>query len=112
MAGLGWQGKSLLLVTPLYGARVRLATVLTEAPLETDSPIKNQCGECTRCRDACPAEAIKGAGTEENYGSRSEALDLSRCVDKTAGEFAKIPEVGAAICGICIKVCPFGRKAR
>ena len=109
MAGLGWQGKSLLLVNPDYGPRIRLATILTDAPLNVDSPIKNRCGECNLCREACPAGAIKGVGTKDNYKSREEALYFSRCVDKLVGEFSKLPNVDAPICGICIKVCPFGR---
>jgi len=108
MAGLGWQGKNLLLITPQYGSRVRLVTVLTSAPLDVDGPIKNRCGDCTACRDACPAQAIKGIKTKSHYTSRDEALYFSRCVEKVQGEFAKIPEVGVPICGICIKVCPFG----
>jgi epoxyqueuosine reductase QueG len=110
MSGLGWQGKSLLLVNPQYGPRIRLVTVLTSAPLKTDDPIKNRCGKCTLCRDACPVGAIKGVGTKDHYKSRSKAIYLSRCAEKLAGEFAKLPNVGAPICGICIKVCPFGRK--
>jgi len=109
MAGLGWQGKSLLLVNPHYGPRIRLVTVLTDAPLETDRPLENRCGECNLCRDACPARAIKGIGTKDHYKSREEALHLSRCVEKLTGEFAELPNVGSAICGICIKACPFGR---
>jgi epoxyqueuosine reductase QueG len=109
MAGLGWQGKSLLLVNPDYGPRIRLASVLTDAPLKIDRPIKNRCGECSLCTDACPARAIKGVGTKENYKSREEALYFSRCVEKLTGEFAKLPDVGSPVCGICIKVCPFGR---
>jgi epoxyqueuosine reductase len=109
MAGLGWQGKSLLLVNPHYGPRIRLVTVLTDAPLSVDSPMENRCGECTLCRDACPAGAIKGVGTKDNYKSRDEALYFSRCVEKLTVEFSKLPNVGSAICGICIKVCPFGR---
>ena len=109
MAGLGWQGKNLLLITPQYGSRVRLVTVLTDAPLAVDGPIKNRCGDCTECRDACPAQAIKGVKTESHYKNRNEALYFSRCVEKVQQEFAKIPEVGVPICGICIKVCPFGR---
>jgi epoxyqueuosine reductase QueG len=62
------------------------------------------------CQDACPAGAIKGINTESHYKNRDEAMYFSRCVEKVAGEFAKIPEVGVPICGICIKVCPFGRK--
>ena len=110
MAGLGWQGKNLLLITPQYGSRVRLATILTKAPLDVDGPVKNRCGDCTACYDACPAQAIKGINTKTHYKSRNEAMYFSRCVEKVVGEFAKIPEVGVPICGICIKVCPFGRK--
>ena len=110
MAGLGWQGKNLLLITPQYGSRVRLATILTKAPLDVDGPIKNRCGDCSACQDACPAQAIKGVNTKSHYKSRNEAMYFSRCVEKVVGEFAKIPEVGVPICGICIKVCPFGRK--
>jgi epoxyqueuosine reductase len=110
MAGLGWQGKNLLLITPQYGSRVRLATVLTKAPLDVDGPIKNRCGDCTACYDACPVQAIKGINTKTHYKNRNEAMYFSRCLEKVTGEFAKIPQVGAPICGICIKVCPFGRK--
>jgi epoxyqueuosine reductase len=109
MAGLGWQGKSLLLVSPLYGPRIRLATVLTDAPLTTDKPIANRCGECTLCMDACPVGAIKGISTEAHYQNREEALYFSRCAEKLVGEFSAMPSIGAAICGICIKACPFGR---
>ncbi len=112
MAGLGWQGKNLLLITPQYGSRVRLATILTKAPLDVDGSKKNRCGKCANCRDACPARAIKGVNTEAHYDSRDEALYFSRCRDKVVGEFAEIPEVEVPICGICIKVCPFGRKMK
>ncbi len=110
MAGIGWQGKSLLIITPSHGPRIRLATILTNSPLEPDKPIENRCGKCTECRDACPSGAIKGVGTEDRYKNRDEALYFSRCLDKVTGEFAKLPEIGAPICGICIKVCPFGRS--
>lgn len=110
MAGLGWQGKSLLLVNPRHGPRIRLSTVLTDAPLKADRPIRNRCGDCTECRDACPVGAIKGVGTKDRYESRSQAVTLSRCAEKLVGEFSKLNQVGAPICGICIKVCPVGRR--
>ncbi|MFO7666877.1 MAG: 4Fe-4S double cluster binding domain-containing protein [Desulfobacterales bacterium] len=111
MAGIGWQGKNLLLITAKYGSRVRLVTVLTNAPLKVDGPVKNRCGECTMCRDACPVGAIKGVGTETYYHEREEALYLERCAGKLTGEFAAIPDIGVPVCGICIKVCPFGRRS-
>jgi epoxyqueuosine reductase QueG len=111
-AGLGWQGKNLLLITPRYGSGVRLVTVLTDAPLTADIPVKNRCGKCTLCRDACPVGAIKGVSTEDHYKDRDEALYFSRCADKLSEEFAKLPDIGVPVCGICIKVCPFGRKRK
>jgi epoxyqueuosine reductase len=112
VAGLGWIGKNLLLITPEYGSRVRLVTVLTNAPLDVDGPVKNRCGTCMMCRDACPAEAIKGVNTDDYYRDRNDALYFSQCVEKLTEEFANLPEISAPICGICIKVCPFGRKVK
>jgi epoxyqueuosine reductase QueG len=111
MAGLGWQGKNLLIITPQFGSRVRLVTVLTTALLLPDVPIKNRCGDCMLCRDACPAEAIKGVNTEDHYKNRNEALHFSKCVEKLA-EFMEIPGISGRLCGICIRVCPFGRKGK
>jgi len=109
MAGIGWQGKNLLLITQKYGSRVRLVTVLTDAPLAVDRPVKNRCGTCTACRDACPSGAIRGVGTKDRYASREEALSFERCRDRLTQENAKLTDVGVPICGVCIKVCPFGR---
>lgn len=110
VAGIGWQGKNLLLITPEYGSRVRLVTVLTDAPLVADSPMPNRCGKCNACRDACPVNAVKGVGTEDHYKNRDEALYFNRCVEKLTGEFANIAGIGAPICGICINACPFGKR--
>ncbi len=111
-AGLGWQGKSLLLVTREFGPRVRLVTMLTDAPIPMDRPVRNRCRGCTACRDACPAEASKGVSTASRYRGRDEALDFDRCREKLAEEFAAVPDIGVPICGVCIKVCPFGITPR
>lgn len=109
MAGLGWQGKSLLLVTPRYGPRVRLSSVLTDMPLAFDRPIENRCGTCTSCTDACPAKAIRNVNTSLHYVSREEALDLDKCHRHTL-KFMEVPGVGYTFCGQCIPVCPHGKK--
>jgi epoxyqueuosine reductase len=57
-AGLGWIGKSILLVNDRYGARVRYVTVLTDMPLEPQAPAEQDCGACDRCTRVCPAGAI------------------------------------------------------
>ncbi len=109
MAGLGWQGKSLLLVTPKYGPRVRLSSVLTDMPLEFDSPVKNRCGNCTKCTEACPVGAIRNVNTDFHYSTRDEALDLDKCHNNTL-KYMKVPGIGYTFCGQCIPVCPYGRK--
>jgi len=109
MAGLGWQGKSLLLVTPTYGPRVRLSSVLTDMPLKFDAPVKNRCGTCTKCTEACPVGAIRNVNTEFHYANREEAVDLDKCHGNTL-KYLKVPGVGYTFCGQCIPVCPHGRK--
>ncbi len=117
MAGIGWQGKSLLLITPEHGPRVRLVTVLTDMPLEVDGPIKNKCGKCMECTDACPVGAIKGTSVENpddtnsHYETREHALDLRACYERTK-ENRAIPEYGTLVCGVCIKACPWGQKGK
>jgi epoxyqueuosine reductase len=111
MAGLGWQGKSLLLITPEYGPRVRLVTVLTDMPLTPDQPIINRCGNCLECVQVCPASAIKNASTDSFYTSRDIAVDLEKCHHKLI-EFRAVPDINTRICGVCIKACPFGKKRK
>ena len=127
MAGLGWQGKNLLLITPQYGSAVRLITILTNASLTIDHPIKNRCGKCTECEKACPAGAIKGVNTESHYQNRNEALFFDKCVAQLkkhsqmleacasineVDEKALQPTYHKLICGLCIKACPFGKKPK
>ncbi len=109
MAGLGWQGKSLLLVTPEFGPRVRLVTVLTDMPLVPDRPVENRCGACSECSCACPASAIRNVPTADHYASREDAVILSRCHAQLL-EFKQIPDIGSTFCGACIRACPFGKE--
>jgi len=94
-AGLGWIGRSGLLVTPRYGARVRLVTILTDAPLEAGREMAFSCGRCAACVAPCPAGAI---------GRRPEDYNLAACYAKLT-EFTRIPYVGQHICGVCVKAC-------
>jgi epoxyqueuosine reductase len=111
MAGIGWQGKSLLIVNPEHGPRIRLATVLTDMPLNPDSPLKNRCGACVECAKACPVSAMRNVNTKDRYDTREDALYFSRCAEQTRRN-KELPGISARICGVCVKVCPFGRKRR
>jgi len=64
-AGLGYIGRSNLLVSPRFGAQVRLISVLTDIPLTVNEPINDGCGNCYACLDLCPARAI--GKTQANF---------------------------------------------
>jgi len=107
LAGLGWIGKSCLLVTPDHGPRVRWVSVLTNAPLEpTGTPMEPRCGDCTACVDICPQQAFSGRMFHPDE-PREARFDASAC-DQYFGEqeLAK----GVAVCGLCLYVCPYGRR--
>ena len=106
-AGLGWIGKCALLVTPAYGAAVRLTVTLTDAPLEVAQPITaSRCGRCTACMDACPGHAVQGALWEAGL-PRTALVDVSACA-RTAGDLSE-QTLGkrATICGRCFAACPY-----
>ena len=107
-AGVGWIGKSLLLVTKEHGPRIRLASILTDMPLESGEPVKRYCGKCTECIDNCIVGALKNSEFED-YPARDEVFEVDRCAEKLK-EFAGDPDIGFMVCGICIKVCPWGKK--
>jgi epoxyqueuosine reductase QueG len=108
-AGMGWIGKSALLITRRYGPAVRLATVLTDAPLDAGNPVDDsQCGDCTKCVDRCPANAIAG----ENWAKgmeRESIYDAQACRAEAKSASGSIG-VPVTICGICINACPWTQK--
>ena len=109
LAGLGWIGKSALLITKEYGPAVRLATVLTDAEFETGTPMnESHCGDCRKCVEACPAGAMTGHNWEPG-AARESIYDAFKC-RQTARKLAKQQGIEATICGICINVCPWTQK--
>lgn len=110
LAGLGWIGKSTLLITSEFGPRIRPGTLLTDMPLVTDIPItQSKCGDCTACVDICPVGAIKGTLWSQTT-PRSELFDVSRCYNYRWSQKATL---GRRLeCGRCLKVCPIGQKNR
>jgi len=105
-AGLGWIGKNCSLINPEVGPRLRLVTVLTNAPLPPDQPLeKGKCGSCTLCREACPPQAIKGAPYQMD-DPLDVRLDAQSCHDY----LSKVRQsFGKRICGRCLAVCPWGK---
>jgi epoxyqueuosine reductase QueG len=116
--GLGWIGKSALLITKRYGPAIRLATVLTNAPLEPGQPVDDSlCGDCTKCVDRCPAKAILGENWHKGT-ARHLIYDAHTCCATAQGLAGRkgitvtidgicLP---VTICGICIHACPWTQK--
>ena len=96
-AGLGWIGKSTLLITPQYGPRVNLISILTDMPLRCGKPMKNRCGNCSACIEACPVGALKDSNFLEHPEKLEDCIDVFKCgpyVDKTW-------EKGKNLLGMC-----------
>jgi epoxyqueuosine reductase len=106
-AGLGWIGKNGLLISPDFGPRLSLVTVLTDAPLAPDPPMEHSlCGDCTLCVQYCPSQAITGA----EWSRTSPFVELVRLDACRSHKEAKRLTEGKPNCGLCINICPYGRK--
>ncbi len=102
-AGIGWIGKNGLLITREFGPRLSLATVLTDAPLETGVPMESsQCGECRLCLDFCPSEAITG----EHWTRSDPFVELVQPEKCKSHKKSTRRLSGKPNCGLCINICP------
>ena len=108
--GLGWIGKNGMLINRHYGSYLFLGEILTDQDMETTGePVKNYCGTCTKCIDACPTNAIISWGV----------IDSSRCISyltiEKRGDFSETEKQALRFqifgCDICQQVCPWNKKA-
>lgn len=110
-AGLGWNGRHTLTIHPRRGSYFFLAEIICDLPLVYDDPVRDHCGTCRRCIDACPTQAI----APEGY-----FLDASRCIsyltielrDEIPAEFKGKMDNWAFGCDVCQEVCPWNRFAQ
>ena len=110
-SGLGWIGKNTLLINKNSGSYFFLAELIIDLELEYDGPLKDYCGTCTRCIDACPTDAIAPNGY---------LMDGSKCISYFTIELKD--EIPASMkgkfenwmfgCDICQQVCPWNRFAQ
>lgn len=110
-SGAGWIGKHSNLIRPRTGSYFFIAELILDLELEADGAMKDYCGRCTRCMDACPTQAIT-----EPY-----VVDGSRCISYLTIELkdALIPKEFQGKmdnwmfgCDICQEVCPWNRFAQ
>ncbi|EFR30843.1 tRNA epoxyqueuosine(34) reductase QueG [Eremococcus coleocola] len=105
-AGLGFIGKNGLLITEEFGSWVYLGEIITDIEFEADQPGVSACGDCTRCIDACPTNALLGDG-------RMNAQLCLSFQTQTKGymaqEFRRPMTHVIYGCDICQYVCPFNQ---
>lgn len=110
-SGLGWIGKNSMLINPKNGSFFFLAEIILDLELDYDNEIKDYCGSCTACIDACPTEAILP----------NNVVDGSKCISYFTIELKDeiIPsEVEGKFddwifgCDICQDVCPWNRFSK
>ncbi len=93
-AGLGWQGRSLLTISPEYGPLHRLIAILTDMPLQINQVIKNECGTCRKCIESCPQNALTFLAFDDHPSNREDVLDIKNCLGDNG-------------CLVCILACPW-----
>jgi epoxyqueuosine reductase len=109
-AGIGWHGKSTMLIDEQLGTWFFLAEVLTTLELPPDEPVPDRCGNCERCIKACPTGAI----------TAPHRLDARRCISYLTIELKGSiplnlrPLIGDRIfgCDDCLDACPWNRFAQ
>ncbi len=107
-AGLGWRGKNTHLLNRRLGSYVFIATLISNIELPLLVPMKEACGNCTRCIDACPTGAL-----EKPY-----LLNANKCISYLTIEnkAAISPDFKGQLgdwifgCDICQEVCPWNKK--
>jgi len=109
-AGIGWHGKSTMLIDEKLGTWFFLAEILTTLELPADDPARDRCGTCERCINACPTGAI----------TAPHKLDARRCISyltielKSSIPLELRPLIGDRIfgCDDCLDACPWNRFAK
>lgn len=110
-AGIGWTGKNACLIIPRKGSYFFLAEIITNMALEPDEPfIKNHCGNCTRCIEACPTGAIVAPGSIDARQCLSYLTIESK--DAVPQEYVNKSRGWVFGCDICQDVCPHNRFSK
>ncbi len=106
-SGLGWIGKNAQLLRPQNGSFFFLAELIVDIELDADAPIKDYCGSCTRCIDACPTQAIIGPKIVD--GSKCISYFTIELKEGMPAEMQDKLEGWMFGCDVCQDVCPWNR---
>lgn len=104
-SGLGWIGKNSNLITKQNGSFFFIAELIVDLELNYDGPIKDYCGTCTKCIDACPTEAIVAPYVVD--GSKCISYLTIELKENIPEEFKGKMDQWAFGCDVCQDVCPW-----
>ena len=108
-SGLGWMGKNTNIITKQAGSWFFIAEMIIDLPLIADGPIKDYCGSCTRCIDACPTSAISPYEVDGSKCISYFTIELKEAIPAAMkGQF----DNWMFGCDICQQVCPWNRFAK
>ena len=89
LAGLGTLGLNCCILTPEFGPRVKVTSIITDCPLPAGEPMAEEvCTHCNLCVEACPIGAIDGKGWKNPFACASYGC-----------------------CGTCMAICPVGEAS-
>ena len=87
LAGLGTLGLNCSIITPEFGPRVYVTSIITDCPLPAGRPMEREmCAQCRLCVENCPIGAINGEGWKDPFACASYGC-----------------------CSTCIAICPEGK---
>jgi epoxyqueuosine reductase len=105
-AGIGWSGKNCAIITPEFGSYVYIGEMITNLPFAPDALVEDQCGDCTKCLDACPTGALVQGGQ----------INAQHCISFLTQTKELIPDefrekIGNRIygCDSCQTACPHNK---
>lgn len=111
-SGIGWMGKNTNIIHPKAGSYFFLAEIICDLDLEYDNAMKDYCGTCTQCIDACPTGAI----------IKPYVVDGSKCISyftielkdqmPIPDEFKGKMDHWMFGCDVCQEVCPWNRFSK
>lgn len=110
LSGLGWQGKNSLVINKDFGSYFFICIIFTNIELPADETVKDYCGTCNKCINACPTDAIIA----------DKVIDSNKCIsywtieakpEKTIpDDIANNSENRIYGCDICQEVCPWNKN--
>ena len=109
-AGIGWVGKNSLTLSKQKGSYFFLAELIIDLNLQYDEPMQtDHCGECTRCLDACPTDAI--LPNKVVNGSQCISYFTIELKNELPNEMKGKFDDWIFGCDVCQQVCPWNRFA-